>query len=76
MKQISGERLQDHWSSGLVLASSGTWCLVVHSHFQRTSQEQVCNQSFHLEPPLMGELKFIYKWCGSHDQDGNHAHIW
>ena len=28
---------------------------------------------FHVEPPLDGEWKWVYKWFMSHDQDGHHA---
>ena len=30
---------------------------------------------FYVEPPWDGELKWVYIWFMSHDQDGRHAHI-
>ena len=58
--KISGERLQDHWSSGS----------------QTSSPLSLANQAQILCGASLGKgNESLYKWSRSHDQDGRHAHI-
>ena len=91
LAKISGERLQDHWSSGLAHLSQrligeliGYSCsgvrpalYVVNNFKHLLLQNRLHNQSQILSGASLGRgNESLFATCGSHDEDGRHAHIW
>ena len=46
------------------------------SSFFSLETAMLIEAKFHVEPPRDGEIKCVYKWFMSHNQDGHHVHIW